>query len=197
MKLKKMLAGFMTLCMMATAVPVTVLADDVIDTADELQAAIDAAEGTTTIELGGNIEGNVKVTQKKGVYLTIDGTDAKYDFKGVLTISGQSSQIEGQSTTIKDIDFVGTDSDKACIYVPDANERYSRNVSVIDCNFSGDEIVAIKQATGGCLDWLIEGCTVGNEWKRSAGGNYYKGSQMVVVRGWLICSRKPHWMKVC
>lgn len=163
MKLKKMLAGFMTLCMMATAVPVTVLADDVIDTADELQAAIDAAEGTTTIELGGNIEGNVTVTQKEGVYLTIDGTDAKYDFKGVLTISGQSSQIKDQSTTIKDIDFVGTESDKACIYVPGANERYSRNVSVIDCNFSGDEIVAIKQATGGCLDWLIEGCTVGKD----------------------------------
>lgn len=33
-------------------------------------------------------------------------------------------------------------------------------------------------------------CTVCNEWKRSADGNYYKGSQMVVMRGWLICGRR-------
>ena len=64
MKLKKMLAGFMTLCMMATAVPVTALAEEVVakigeETYTSLASALEAAEkmtGDVTITLTGDVE---------------------------------------------------------------------------------------------------------------------------------------------
>lgn len=64
MKLKKMLAGFMTLCMMATAVPVTALADEAVakigeETYTSLASALEAAEkmkGDVTITLTGDVE---------------------------------------------------------------------------------------------------------------------------------------------
>ena len=64
MKLKKMLAGFMTLCMMATSVPVTALADDAVAKIGEatytsLASALEAAEkmtGDVTITLTGDVE---------------------------------------------------------------------------------------------------------------------------------------------
>lgn len=64
MKLKKMLAGFMTLCMMATAVPVTALAEEAVakigeETYTSLASALEAAEkmtGDVTITLTGDVE---------------------------------------------------------------------------------------------------------------------------------------------
>ena len=161
MKNKKLFAILTLVCFMFTLMPVAAFAtegveetatvaeteeavttaegtgDGVINTAEKLQVAIDAAEGTTTITLGGDITGNVTITQKEGLHLTLDG--ANHTFTGVLTLSGQSSQLDGQSTTIKKINFEGTDKDKACIYVPDKNQRYTNHVTIEKCTFKDTE----------------------------------------------------------
>ena len=153
------------------AAPVAQIGDTKFKT---LQAAINAAEegtGNVTIKLLANVAENVTVTQKDGLHLTIDGDkDDNWTLTGKIIIDGQSSQIEGQSTTIKNLIFdaknlSGTTGDDACIYIPGGDQRYSCNVTVDSCTFrdSGEvtkDIAAIKQATGGCKNWTITNCVV-------------------------------------
>ncbi|WP_458396877.1 stalk domain-containing protein [Anaerotignum sp.] len=178
MKLKKILASFMTLCMVATAMPMTAMAEEValepvveetnevIDKVEELQAAIHAAEGKTTIEIGGDIVGDVEITQKKGVYLTIDGGNNQ--FTGKITITG-CGQDADTSVLIQNVDFeaAGTSSINPSIYIASGPGKYTNDITVKGCDFSNtatvENAIAIKQNTSGCTNWVIEDCTVAKD----------------------------------
>ncbi|MBE6007862.1 MAG: hypothetical protein E7235_01540, partial [Lachnospiraceae bacterium] len=183
MKLKKLIALVAAMTMSLAMASVVAFAEEatnttpiVVKTAGELQKAIDDAirvPGNVTIQLGADISGDVKITQTKDLYLTIDGTAEEYNFNGILTISGRSAtMVEGQSTTLKNIDFVGKENATACILVQEKDTdisdngdygRYVCNLSVINCDFSGGTATttaAIKTETGGDYNWLIQNCNV-------------------------------------
>lgn len=191
MKLKKMLAGFMTLCMMATAVPVTALAEEVTNepvaeevvnepakdavakigetTYETLAAALEAAEektGDVTITLLNDIKENVTVTQVDGLYLTIDGNDNQ--LTGMITIIG-CGQNADTSLTLQEFNFeaAGSASINPAIKVPSGPGKYTNQITVKDCSFSNTaevkNAIAIKQNTSGCTNWVIENCAVAEE----------------------------------
>jgi len=136
-----------------------------VKTAAELQAALDAAEDGTTIVLGADIIGDVTVTQKENVKLTIEGANHKFD--GVILVDGKSARYETAGVTIKNINFdAGDDGISADAFIRlgsnvDTNlHRYTNNVTVDNCTFTGDGIVAVKSYTGGDWNTTITGCTV-------------------------------------
>ncbi|MBQ7971170.1 MAG: hypothetical protein IJ294_02310, partial [Clostridia bacterium] len=126
-----------------------------------LQEAIDETakeEGTYEIKLiPGVIEESVTIVQKSGVYLTITGAEEGTTLKGMITVNGQSAQIADQSLTIDNVDVEAIG--EYCIYIPGGSSRYSRNLTVKNCDFTGAGAVGIKQSTGGCINWLIRNCS--------------------------------------
>jgi len=128
---------------------------DVALTREALQAKLDAATGATTITLGRDITGDVTVTQKPDVKITIDGNGKTY--AGVITVDGKSSRYESAALTIQNVTF-NAESLSADAFIRlghvDA-ARYTNNVTVKDCTFSstGEKIVAVKSYTGG--DWNV------------------------------------------
>ena len=137
---------------------------------ETVQKALDAAvasKGTVTVELvSGMIDEDIEIVQTPGLYLTLSGADSGVTvLDGVLVINGGSQRYENQSVTIENITFEAKNiSGDRCISIPDSSKRYSRNVTVVGCVFrdSGEtlEKVAVKQATGGCMNWVIRDCVV-------------------------------------
>ncbi len=134
-----------------------------VSTVDELQKALDNATGGEIINLANNITGNVTVTQKPDVQITIDGNDHK--FNGVLTVDGKSNRYETAALTVKNVDFdaetLSADAFIRLGYVDAA--RYTNNVTVKDCTFSftgNTKVAAVKSYTGGDWNLTIDGCTV-------------------------------------
>ncbi len=125
-----------------------------------LQDAIDEtakAPNTYEIKLApGVIEDEVIITQTPGVYLTITGAPEGTTLKGMIIVNGQSKGYDNQSVTIDNVDIEATGT--YCINIP-ANYRYSKNLTVKNCDFTGEGAVGINQATGGCKNWLIQNCT--------------------------------------
>ena len=139
---------------------ITVNGGKAVFTAAQLQAELDAAEDGAIIVLGCDITGDVTVTQKVDVDVVIDGMGNK--FNGVLTVDGKSARYETAALTIQNINF-NAESISADAYIRlghvDA-ARYTNNVTVKDCTFSGNGIVAVKSYTGGDWNVTIDGCTV-------------------------------------
>ena len=106
-----------------------------VGTLAELQAALDDAVDKTTILLTADIVGNVTVTQKVGVNLTIDGNGHQYN--GTIAING-GSRNSAETLTIKRINFVASTAIAASIdaYLGDDNTRYAHNVTVDGCTFT-------------------------------------------------------------
>ena len=133
-----------------------------VSTAAQLQAALDNAVDGDVIVLAGDITGNVMATQKPNVKITIDGNGNS--FNGILTVNGKSSAYATAALTIKNVNFVGRqtkDPDDAYIKLGGDNSmRYTNNVTVKDCTFSGDQMVAVKSYTGGDKNLTLDGCTV-------------------------------------
>ena len=133
---------------------------DVITSASDLQAALDAAIDGTVINLGAKITGDVTVTQKRDVKITINGNGNT--FAGVITVDGKSARHETAGLTIQNVNFnadaISADAYIRLGYVDAA--RYTNNVTVKDCTFSGNGIVAVKSYTGGDWNVTIDGCTV-------------------------------------
>ena len=105
-----------------------------VASAAQLQAAINAAEGETTLYLGYDIEGDVTVVQKPGVKITIDGEGK--GFKGAIKVHSNSNYYADAALTIKNVQF---ESDKESINFIEAlengSERYSTNITVEGCTF--------------------------------------------------------------
>ena len=139
----------------------TIIPNTAITTAAELQKALDEATDGTTLVLADDITGDVTVTQKPDVKITIDGKG--FNFAGVITVDGKSATYTTAGLTIKDLKFNATSiSADACINLGkkgDNNTRYTCNVTVEDCTFDVPEAVGIKSYTGGDKNLTITRCT--------------------------------------
>ena len=128
-----------------------------VTSAATLQAAIDADE--TNIMLAKDIVGDVTVTQKPDVKITIDGNGNEFD--GVITVDGKSATYTTAGLTIKNINFVADSiSADACIQLGDGTNatRYTCNVTVDGCTFDVPGAVGVKSYTGGDKNVTISNC---------------------------------------
>lgn len=111
---------------------------EVVSTIEELQAALDAATGNTSISLGANLIGNVTVPELKGAVISINGNG--YTFDGTFALVGGSTYGEG-TTIFEDINFAtaGLNGYDAFIYCNEqnGNTRSPDNVTIKNCTFAG------------------------------------------------------------
>ena len=139
--------------------------ETIVYNATELQAALDAAEeGTTTIRLATDVEGEVTLAQKPNTEVVFDG--GGNTFSGVLTIDGKSATITTAGFTVKNLKFAAlasraAASSDACIRLGDGTNatRYTCNVTVENCIFDAPGLVGVKSYTGGDKDLTITNCT--------------------------------------
>ena len=120
-----------------------------VNTAKELQEALDAYKNGQTILFDGNINGNVTVLQKEGLNVVIDGNNYKYD--GVITVNGNARSAGAETLTFRNINFETTGSDFTFIYAPSKinnKYNYSHNVTVENCTFKGNHTVGCVSFTG-------------------------------------------------
>jgi len=131
-----------------------------VDTAAELQTALDNAKNGTTIILTDDIEGDLTATQKANVAVTIDGGGKEFD--GVIIVDGKSATYTTAGLTIQNVNFkadslpAGVD---ACINLGEEgnnNTRYTCNVTVKNCTFDVPGAVGVKSYTGGDKNLTIE-----------------------------------------
>ena len=134
----------------------------------ELQAAVNAATGETTLYLGYDIVGDVTVVQKQGVKITIDGEGKKFNkkFNGSIKVHSNSNYYVDAALTIKNVNF---ETSAASVNVIEAlengSERYSQNITVDGCTFTatGEAVntsVAVQvKATRGVT---VKNCTANN-----------------------------------
>ena len=131
-----------------------------VATAEDLQKKLDEAVDGDSIRLAADIEGDVVVSQKAGVKVTIDG--AGYNYAGVIVVDGKSATYTTAGLTIKNVNFVA-DSISADAVIRLGNDtnatRYACNVSVIGCTFDVPGAVAVKSYTGGDKNLVISECT--------------------------------------
>ena len=130
----------------------------------QLQAALDAATGETSIYLGYNIVGDVTVVQKQGVKITLEGEGKK--FNGQIKVHSNSNYYADAALTIKNVNF---ETSAASVNVIEAlengSQRYSSNITVEGCTFTatGEAVstsVAVQvKATRGVT---VKGCTATN-----------------------------------
>lgn len=138
-----------------------VVADaQLVATVADLQTKLDEAVDGDVIRLAQNIEGDVVVSQKAGVKVTIDG--AGYNYAGVIVVDGKSATYTTAGLTIKNVNFVADSiSADAIIRLGNGTDatRYACNVSVIGCTFDVLDAVAVKSYTGGDKNLVISECT--------------------------------------
>ena len=135
-----------------------------VASAAELQAAVNAATGETTLYLGYDIVGDVTVVQKQGVKITIEGENKK--FNGSIKVHSNSNYYADAALTIKNVNF---ETSAASVNVIEAlengSERYSQNIAVENCTFTAtgeaaNTSVAVQvKATRGVT---VTGCTATN-----------------------------------
>lgn len=136
----------------------------VASTADQLQALTNAGYDVT-IELDKNITGDVKILQRVGADIVIDGCEFNYD--GTITIDGDNRNTGVETLTISNINFSTTDS-KTFISAPGEldgkKERYSHNITINGCTFStptyNESIVAIN--TQKTYNFVVKNCSASN-----------------------------------
>ena len=106
-----------------------------VATAAQLQAAVEAATGETTIYLGYDIVGNVTVVQKQGVKITIDGENRKLN--GSIKVHSNSNYYADAALTIKNVNFETSAADFNVIEaLENGSARYSTNITVENCTFT-------------------------------------------------------------
>ena len=134
-------------------------------TAEELQAAINAAkatDATNEIRLAADIEGNVTILQKNGVNLIINGRD--YEFNGVITVNGGGRATGKETLTFKAINFATEGSDFTFISAPskiNGAYNYSHNVTIENCTFEGNQTVGSASFTG-TYNFVMKNCEATN-----------------------------------
>ena len=109
-----------------------------VATAAQLQAAVNAATGETTIYLGYDIVGDVTVVQKQGVKITIDGEGKKYN--GQIKVHSNSNYYADAALTIKNVNFKTSAAGINIIEaLENGAERYSQNITVENCTFTATD----------------------------------------------------------
>ncbi|MBR5616943.1 MAG: hypothetical protein IKW50_02040, partial [Oscillospiraceae bacterium] len=97
-----------------------------------LQAAVNAVQNGETIVLLDDLTENVTLTEKVGLYYTIDGVGKKLN--GTITISALSDTNDNRRITIQNINFV-TETGRDFI-TSTASNHYPR-LTVTGCSFTG------------------------------------------------------------
>ena len=136
-----------------------------VTTAAELEEAFASAVDGDIITLANDITGDVKLTQKADVKVTIYGNGKTYT--GVMTVFGNGRKLTA-GLTIKDINFVAANGAGSCIVSPDRDINnaysYSSNVTVERCTFTDPDGVvncaAVRHQDGGDSNWKIIDCVV-------------------------------------
>ena len=127
---------------------------------ETLQAAIDAAYaagGEVTITLVDNVTENVTVTEKVGLYLTIDGADKTMN--GTVTVEALSDTNDNRRTTIQKVNFVNS-ADTGVDFITSNETNHYPRLSVLNCSFTGNgkaSDVAVR--TKSAYDMIIKDCT--------------------------------------
>ena len=108
---------------------------------EALQAAINAAEGETTIALYADMESDVTVVQKAGVKITINGKEKK--FNGSIKVHSNSYFYADAALTIQNVNFESSVASVNFIEaLENGSKRYSTNITVEGCTFTAtDEAV--------------------------------------------------------
>ena len=120
-----------------------------------LQAAINAVKDGDTITLVADITEDVTLTEKTGLYYTIDGLGKKMN--GTITISSLSDTNDNRRITIKNINFVTTEGRD--FITSTATNHYPR-ITVEGCTFTGTgdgDTVAIRLKSSHSV--VIKDCT--------------------------------------
>lgn len=139
-----------------------------VSTLPGLQAALNDATTDLALSLLSDMKGDVKITQKAGVNVVIDGN--KKSFEGVMTTFGKGNQTGTETLIIKNLNFIAANGADACILSPDRTVNnscsYAHNVTVENCTFrdpnGGFDCAAIRHEDGGDKNWTIKGCNVDN-----------------------------------
>lgn len=168
---------------------------------DELQNALNAANGPTYIKFANNITGSVKITQKAGVDIVIDGDNKT--FTGVMTTFGNGRQNGSETLTIKKVQFVASNGAPSCIYSPERSENnaysYSHNVTVENCTFTDSDgdvnCAAIRHGDGGDKNWTIIGCTVNTGMHSLAQVNNVEGQ--LIIDGCIVNTKNGANLNSC
>ena len=111
-----------------------------VNTAKELQEALDAYKNGQTILFDANIEGNVTVDQVAGKDYVIDGNG--YEYTGTISIDGNARYDGAETVLIKNVNFVAADDVKIDFIEQNSTAsavRYAHNVTIEKCTFKGGE----------------------------------------------------------
>ena len=116
-----------------------------------LQEAVNAVQNGETITLLDDITENVTLTEKVGLYYTIDG--ANKNMIGTITVKALSDTNDNRRITIKNIKFSdNTATDVSFISAGDSN--YYPRLTVDGCTFTGsgnDVAVRLKDSSGAII----------------------------------------------
>ena len=96
--------------------------------------ALEVVKNGETITLVNDVTENVTLTEKAGLYYTIDG--AKKAMKGNITINSLSDTNDNRRITIKNINFVD-DSDANVDFISSVNTNHYPRLTVEGCTFTG------------------------------------------------------------
>ena len=129
-----------------------------------LQAAINAVQNGETITLLDNVAEDVTLTEKTGLYYTIDGNGK--NFNGTMTIRSLSDTNDNRRITIKNINFVDNTDANVDFISSTATNHYPR-LTVEGCTFKGNggdvairlksaDSVVIKDCTGTGLHSFLQ-----------------------------------------
>lgn len=122
-----------------------------------LLAAVNAVQNGETITLIKDVTENVTLTEKTGLYYTIDGADKTMN--GKIVITPLSDENDNRLITIKNINFVNT-ADAAVDFISSAVTNHYPRLTVEGCTFTGngkntDVALRLKTAYGA----VIKDCT--------------------------------------
>ena len=131
-----------------------------VNTAKELQEALDAYKAGQTILFDANIKGDVTVDQVAGIDYVIDGNG--YEYTGTITIDGNSRFDDAETVLIKNVNFVAAED--VAIYFIEQNStdgavRYAHNVTIEKCTFKGGAD-AVGMRFRQCYDIVVKDCEV-------------------------------------
>ena len=153
-----------------------------VDSAIQLQTALDNFENGQTIIFANDIKGNVTAEQVEGENIIIDGNRFKYD--GTISIDGNSRHTGTETITIQNINFETNDS----LYFIEQNSadgavRYPHNVTIKDCSFKGaadKTVVGMRFRQG--YNIVVENC-VADGTTRASASNLHSLAQLYSCTG--------------
>ena len=122
-----------------------------------LQVAVNAVKNGETITLTSDVTENVTLTEKVGLYYTIDGAGKTMD--GSISVTPLSDTEDNRRITIKNINFVNT-ADAARDFISSVATNHYPRLTVEDCTFTGNRKatdVAVRLKSSHSV--VIKNCT--------------------------------------